>query len=84
MPGPAFDTFIAPARRAPALWRTLLGTVLMVAIYAGSLAAGGAWVYAGSGGDLDDDGDTDVAPWAGGERDVRAVVRGSGFPPVRE
>ena len=39
MSSPAFDAFVAPARAAAALWRTALGTVLMVAVYAGSLAA---------------------------------------------
>lgn len=38
MPSPAFDAFVAPARRASALWRTVLGAVLIVAIYAGFLA----------------------------------------------
>lgn len=41
MPSPAFDAFVAPARGACALWRTALGTVLTVAVYAGSLAAAG-------------------------------------------
>lgn len=40
--GPAFTAFVAPARRACALWRTVLGTVLIVAIYAGSIVVAAA------------------------------------------
>ena len=37
MPSPAFDAFVAPARESSALWRTVLGSMLMVVVYAGSL-----------------------------------------------
>ncbi len=39
MPSLAFDAFVQPARRAPALWRTVLGAILVALIYAGSFAA---------------------------------------------
>lgn len=39
MTRPALDAFVAPARRAPALWRTLVGAVLIVLLYGGALAA---------------------------------------------
>ncbi|MBM9593208.1 CPBP family intramembrane glutamic endopeptidase [Roseitranquillus sediminis] len=35
---PAFEAFVAPARRQPQLWRLLLGFVAMLAVYALSLA----------------------------------------------
>ncbi len=45
-----FDAFVQPARRAPALWRTVLGVLLIVLIYAGSIAAalGGVVAILGS------------------------------------
>lgn len=38
MSNPAFDAFVAPARRTCGLWRTALGMILIAAIYGGSLA----------------------------------------------
>ena len=38
MPSPAFDAFVAPARATCGLWRTTLGAVLIVLIYAASFA----------------------------------------------
>ena len=38
LPNPAFAAFVAPARPGRALWRTLLGLALILAIYAGSVA----------------------------------------------
>ena len=39
------DSFVAPARARPQLWRTILGVVLIVAIYILFIVAGGALVY---------------------------------------
>lgn len=40
---PALDRYVAPARARAALWRTVLGLLLIFAIYAGALA-GMAWL----------------------------------------